>query len=174
VGGGSISIYAAGAINISGSITANGGPGEEFAGSTSLDAYCGGGGAGGIIILASSASISNTGTPGLVVNGGAGAAAIVNNNTDGCEAGGGGGGGIIHLLSPSNTLGTLTTNYTYTGGAAGNAGTAAAVGDAYGGGAMGGNGGVGSAVSFSQSAAPGSSGQAFTTVVANPATIIVP
>jgi hypothetical protein len=98
----------------------------------------------------------------------------VNTNTDGCEAGGGGGGGIIHLLSPSNTLGNLTTNYTYTGGAAGAVGTGDAVGDAYGGGAMGGNGGAGSAVSFGQSAAAGSSGQAFTTVVANPATIIVP
>jgi collagen type VII alpha len=173
VGGGSISIYAAGAISISGSITANGGPGEEFAGSTTLDAYCGGGGAGGIIILASSTSISNTGAPGLAVNGGAGAAAIVNGSTDGCEPGGGGGGGILHLLSPSNTLGTLTTNYTYTGGAAGT-GTPANVGDAYGGGAMGGNGGTGSNFGFGQSATAGSSGQAFTTVVANPATIIVP
>ena len=163
LGGGSIAIYAGGAITISGSIQANGTSGTY---SSNENGDVGGGG-GGIIILVSGASIDNTGT--LEANGGSGAPLDV---TDASVAGGGGGGGIIHLLAPSITAGTTQVN----GGAAGTGTyTQNYYNTGYGGGSGGGNGGAGAPGGASTTPAQaGSTGNVFISIVANPATLLVP
>jgi hypothetical protein len=166
LGGGSIAIYAAGAITVSGSIHADGGgPGIDPAGNSD------GGGAGGIIVLASKASINNTGT--LSAIGGQGAAGYAEANET-IAQGGGGGGGIIHLLSPSNSAGTTHG----TGGAAGSGTTGTGYGGG-GGGACGGNGGSGEIDNGNDdailsAATAGSAGQVFQSTVSDPGTLLIP
>jgi hypothetical protein len=157
-GGGSLVILAGGSISISGSIDANGSAGadESFNGGNAS-----GGGAGGIIILASKVSIDNSGS--LSALGGAGGPA---NGTNDHDNGAGGGGGLIHLFSPSNTLGSTNVS----SGAAGTSTGYLGDGSGWGGGAMGGNGGAGTNGS---NATAGSSGLTFTTTVADPATLFV-
>jgi Collagen triple helix repeat (20 copies) len=166
MGGGSFVIYAAGAIDISGSIQANGGgPGQGSAGDYE------GGGAGGILVLASKASITNTGT--LSANGGQGNASGSGNNQT-YAIGGGGGGGIIHLLAPSIAAGTTSV----TGGAVGSGTTASFYGGG-GGGACGGAGGNGTINSGNNgavlgSASAGAAGVVYTSLIVDPATLILP
>jgi len=158
LGGGSIVILAAGAISVTGSITANGNAGVENTTFETGD----GGGAGGIIILASKTSVNNTGT--LTANGGNGAPLQPGNS----DPSGGGGGGLIHLLAPSGQLTGGTRNVA--AGAAGT-GTTQGNGNASGGGAMGGNGGNGA---FGSAATAGAAGLSISTTVADPASLFVP
>ena len=167
-GGGSIVILSEGAVTISGSITANGGgPGSDSYG----DAL--GGGAGGIIILASKASIDNMGT--LSATGGQGNAAGTFGSGGVLYApGGGGGGGVVHLLSPSNTAGTVNL-----GGGAVGTGSAGSYTGGNGGGASGGNGGVGTQYNGNDgtvtvTATAGSAGLKILTTVTDPATLFMP
>jgi hypothetical protein len=158
-GGGSIVILAAGAISVSGTIHADG-----TSGTTDNNPESTGGGSGGIIILASANSISNSGT--LSAVGGNGGNAVGGTN----EASGGGGGGIIHLLAPSITAGTQTV-------AGGSAGTDTDFTEnSSGGGALGGSGGTGACSECGSpvSATAEATGNKFTTVIANPATLLLP
>ena len=158
-GGGTLRIFAAGSITISGSIVASGTSGQS---ATALSSSVGGG-AGGILILASKTSISNSGA--ITANGGAGGNGITGVAPSG--ASGGGGGGIIHLLSPANTAGTLSVS-----GGAGGGSPGATSSFAGGGGACGGNGGASGLASAG--GVGGSTGLTFTTTVTDPATLIVP
>ena len=162
LGGGSIVILAEGGLTIEsgGAITANGTNG----GQETSAGFSDGGGAGGIIILASKTSVTNDGT--LTANGGSGAAAISSTS----DAGGGGGGGIIHLLAPSGQI-TLGTTHILGGSVGG--GTTNSLGSAFGGGACGGNGGNGSNT-VNITSQGGSTGNVFTTAVADPSTLFVP
>jgi hypothetical protein len=167
-GGGSIVILAEGAMTISGSITANGGgPGSDSYGDSL------GGGAGGIIILASKTSINNAGT--LSATGGQGnAAGTFPSGFVTYAPGGGGGGGVVHLLSPSNTAGTVNV-----GGGAIGSGSAGSYTSGNGGGASGGNGGLGTQYdnnngTVTVSATAGSTGLKILTTVTDPATLFVP
>jgi hypothetical protein len=167
-GGGTLFILSEGAMSISGSITANGGgPGTDVYGDSV------GGGAGGIIILASKASIDNTGT--LSAIGGQGNAAGSYGPESATYApGGGGGGGVVHLLSPSNTAGTVNL-----GGGAVGTGSAGSYTGGNGGGASGGNGGVGTQYdgntgNVTVTATAGSAGLKILTTVTDPATLFVP
>jgi hypothetical protein len=150
--GGGITILAAGSIAISstGSISAAGLPGDSaFSGATG----------GGIVILGSRTSITNAGA--LIATGGNGL-----NGTPTVAAGGGGGGGIIHLLGPSLVLGSANVS----GGSGGKNGHANDGNTAvFPGGACGGSGGASDAIG-----SPGGPGYAFTTIVAEPASLFVP
>ena len=167
-GGGTLVILSEGAMSISGSITANGGgPGTDVYGDSV------GGGAGGIIILASKAAIDNTGT--LSAIGGQGNAAGSYGPQSATYApGGGGGGGVVHLLSPSNTAGTVNL-----GGGAVGTGSAGSYTGGNGGGASGGNGGVGTQYNGNDgtvtvTATAGSAGLKILTTVTDPATLFMP
>jgi hypothetical protein len=164
VGGGSLSIFAAGALTIEPGalISANGGNGgHETAG------YADGGGAGGIILLASKTLIYNAGT--VSANGGNGAPS---GSTPGgpVDSGGGGGGGIIHFFAPS---GQLTKGTAYVNGGA-TSGSTSGTGFSFGGGACGGNGGNGSSTSSGLTVTSGTAGNVFTTTAADPATLLLP
>ncbi len=169
LGGGIFAIYAAGAVSITGSIHADGGgPGEDN------NSEADGGGAGGIIILASKTSIDNAGT--LSAEGGQGNANVTTPNGV-TSPGGGGGGGIIHLLSPSNTVGTPIV----TGGLVGSGASPNGANGGGGGGACGGNGGAGTidVGAFSNqppisAATAGLAGIVFNDTVADPASLILP
>lgn len=93
-GGGAFTALSRGAVSIAGGIYADGEAGRDPAG---------GGGAGGIVILASGTSINVAGV--VAVRGGKGGDAAVANASQTCGAGGGGGGGIVHLVSPTISVG---------------------------------------------------------------------
>jgi hypothetical protein len=128
-GGGTLTVLAAGAITVNGTIAANGWNG---------DVSCGGGG-GGVIILASSTSCTAGPSSVLDVAGGAGGAYDSSNNA---ASGGGGGGGLVRLLAP--VIGSTGTINTQAGAAGNNTGSnvntvqGAAGGDSIGGGGSGG------------------------------------
>jgi hypothetical protein len=145
LGGGIVRIYARGAVDNSGLISADGTSGA-------------GGGGGGLVVLASRTSVSNTGS--LSAHGGNGSASSASRG-----ASGGGGGGLVVLISPSTTAGTVNV-----AGGAGGLNIAAVGSTAYrsggggGGGGLGGNGGSGGEVSggVSSSASAGAAGQVIT------------
>ncbi|MEL6759116.1 MAG: hypothetical protein AAFP04_01830 [Myxococcota bacterium] len=158
-GGGSLWIFAAGAVVNSGSIEADGG--ESVVAS-------GGGGGGGVIVIASRTSITNTPEGAMRAEGNEGSLGV---DFDGSliflehsvAPSGGGGGGIIHLLAPEvSSLGTISV-------AGGDAGRAQSVGaerkdlrvGGAGGGAGGGNGGEGGSIQGNSvvEAQPGTDGQ---------------
>ena len=162
--GGSVAILNAGSLVIAsaGSISAPGPNGiPYYANNYSGDL---GASAGGIIILASRTSINNAGvisaTGGLGPNGGP--LYVVEN----FPAGGGGGGGIVHLLAPFVIAGNTNVS-----GGPGGANGIVAYGQPVGppGGACGGSGGAAGVTG-----SPGGAGQIFTTIVADPATLLLP
>jgi hypothetical protein len=155
-GGGGLTVLAFGAIDVAGTLRANGAAG--FGGS--------GGGAGGVIVLASATSITTTG--GVTANGNNGGA-----SGPAAGAGGAGGGGVINLLAPS-IAGADGVNYVVAGGTQGsnatNATNAFRSGGA-GGGACGGNGGFGGslgATDISTVAGGGDVGNINRIITANP------
>lgn len=159
-GGGTLTVLATGSILISstGSISAPG-----VAGSSAVYGVSGptpNPSAGGILILASKTAVTNLGS--LRAVGGDGA----NQTCCSYAPGGGGGGGIIHLLGPSLALG----NFNVSGGAAAPQGTTGSSAAALPGGGCGGSGGASGATGGQA----GATGQAFTTIVAEPASLFVP
>lgn len=137
-GGGAISIYAAGPINISsgGLLTLNGGNGAAGSGGT-YGTSGGGGGSGGVALLASLKSITVSSTNGIQAKGGSGG------NGNGSGGGGfqggvgagGGGGGYLILVAPSVNLsggvdlagGSAGTPANYGGGGTSAAGSSGVV-----------------------------------------------
>jgi hypothetical protein len=162
LGGGSITILAAGAISITGAITANATAGIEEPGG-----FGGGGGGGGIIIVASKTSIANSGTGALSANGAGGGPFLSANN----DAGSGGGGGLIHLLAPSGQIAFTGTGKENV--AAGAVGSGPTSGTGFGGfgGSMGGTGGPPSSPGPTTA---GAAGVVLTSAVADPATLFLP
>jgi Collagen triple helix repeat (20 copies) len=158
-GGGVLTILAAGNILIAstGTISASGNAGSTAVYPVYVSPTAS---AGGIVILASKTAVTNLGSIRTV--GGDGA----NQTCCSYAAGGGGGGGIIHLLGPSLTLG----NYNVSGGAAATQGSVIPEPTALPGGGCGGSGGSSGATGGQ----PGGTGQVFTTIVAEPASLFVP
>jgi hypothetical protein len=110
-GGGSIKIFAAGAISISGQLSARGGnavAGNSTAGLV-LQLSGAGGGAGGSIVLASLTSVTASAASQLDVRGGDGASAFTLGAVNPTAGGSGGGGGWIVSRSPLNNFTGATT-----------------------------------------------------------------
>lgn len=120
-GGGVLRVFCNGAIQNTGTVTADGQPGA-------------GGGGGGILALASRASITNTGT--LAARGGRG-----NNSDEFAGASGAGSGGFVILISPTVT--NTGTTYVHRGVAGSSAASVNNSTLRSGGGAGGGSAGVG-------------------------------
>ena len=119
-GGGCLIIEAAGTINITGTIRADGenGQGNASVVQNPVSTYTaqisgGGGGSGGLIFLKSLKSITATAAATLSVRGGSGGNGFPNPTTQ--FSAGGGGGGYLALYSPSNN--TTGATLSLTGGA---------------------------------------------------------
>ncbi len=142
-GGGCLWIEAAGYINITGTILANGNPATTGSATGSNAIATGsGGGSGGLIYLSSLAKVTCTGTSNLSVAGGNGGNAARSGSSIQSNGGGGGAGGWVVLASPLNNTTGSTINLS--GGAAGTTitGTGGIGGGT--GGAFGGTGGASS------------------------------
>jgi hypothetical protein len=157
LGGGSLRIFAAGAILANSNISADGRSGADAGATSSV-----GGGGGGIIILASRTRVTNTGE--ITAVGGAGGDGFFGSAAPGAAGAGGGGGGILHFLAPQITAGSLSVS----GGPGGAAGSTTA--SSGGGGACGGDGGQSGTPKLTGDA--GSQGLVFTTIVNDPATFM--
>ena len=148
-GGGGFTLYAKNALNIDGTINANGTQGFK---SNPSGKSGPGGGAGGFFVFATESTITGTGT--VNANGAQGSPGSL---FDG--GGGGGGGGYVHYIHNGGTP-TITTNVDF--GLPGSGVTSGTnTGNGGGGGAMGGDGGSPGFSGFSSSAppSPGTQGQ---------------
>lgn len=161
LGGGVLTIRAAGGISISaaGTISA---PGEDGQSGVPEDGESGAGG--GFVILASKSNITNAGT----INVRGGNASTTNAvGPDNRTSAGGGGGGIIHFLCPNALAVAGACNVL--GGVGGPAAAAGSNWPVFGGGASGGNGGNSSLAGSTVPGDNGSPGIIFRTQVADPA-----
>ncbi len=156
-GGGMMTLLARGSILITptGSISAPGVAGKTMPVELAPGLF--NAGAGGVLILASRTGVTNLGT--LTAKGGDGA------DQTHAYAGGGGGGGIVHLLGPSLSAGSSDVS----GGAAANL-SGGEWPQPVPGSPCGGNGGSSGS---SGGVSAGGTGQVFTTIVADPATLFL-
>ena len=143
-GGGSITILAAGAVNLAGgsTITADGQDAQHIT-IAGQPYYGAGGGAGGVVVVASATSVTAAGS--ISLTGGGGGNGYNGNGGDGEGGGGGGGGGVAHFVAP--TVSTVGATINVTGGAGGSnangSSASSGIGSGGSGGASGGTGGRG-------------------------------